>query len=555
MIGVISDPSARDVVREFFELFKTPWEFYQAERQYDVVLSCGDHEINTAAPLAIIYCDKRTKLDDQQGRERSMPCVVSFKERKIPLYGASIAFTEKLEAFLPDVDQGGCLAFLQESDGRRQVRIGYDLFEEVRTLLTVGQPIANAMSPTLELHIDLLRTLITSAGIELVEIPPIPKGFRFIVCLTHDVDHPSIRGHKWDHTVLGFLYRATVGSVGRFLRGRMTPHDLMSNWLAALKLPLVQLGLAKDFWREFGKRYLELEEGRPSTFFVIPFKDRPGKKGNARAPAFRASRYGAEDIANELRELQSQGCEIGLHGLDAWGDSEQGREELRAIQALTGNSEIGVRMHWLYYEQETPCRLEQVGASYDSTIGYNDTVGYRAGTTQAYKSLGAEHLLELPMHAMDTALFYPAYLALSPLQARELLNEMATNATTFGGVLTINWHDRSVSPERLWTECYRGLLKDLEERGAWFATAQQVISWFRKRRALTFNSRNGVTENDSPALLVASSASVLRGEVPGFLVRTHKTGKSIPVGRGSSTEGIDQTPGSFADNTILHGAN
>ncbi len=101
------------------------------------------------------------------------------------------------------------------------------------------------------------------------------------------------------------------------------------------------------------------------------------------------------------------GCEVGLHGIDAWLDSSKGREELEEIRSLTGNSEIGVRMHWLYYDQQSPVALEKAGAAYDSTIGYNETVGYRAGTTQVYKPLEANRLLELPLHVMDTALFYP----------------------------------------------------------------------------------------------------------------------------------------------------
>ena len=42
------------------------------------------------------------------------------------------------------------------------MRVGYDLFAEVRTLLTTGQPSANAAIPALELHIALLRDLIVS---------------------------------------------------------------------------------------------------------------------------------------------------------------------------------------------------------------------------------------------------------------------------------------------------------------------------------------------------------------------------------------------------------
>ena len=33
MIGVIADSAEQDVVREFFELFKTPWEFYRKDRR------------------------------------------------------------------------------------------------------------------------------------------------------------------------------------------------------------------------------------------------------------------------------------------------------------------------------------------------------------------------------------------------------------------------------------------------------------------------------------------------------------------------------------------
>ncbi len=78
-------------------------------------------------------------------------------------------------------------------------------------------------------------------------------------------------------------------------------------------------------------------------------------------------------------------------------------------------------MHWLYYDQNSPKKLEEAGATYDSTCGYNDAVGYRAGTTQVHKPLSATHLLELPLHVMDTALFYPSRMELSPARAASVL--------------------------------------------------------------------------------------------------------------------------------------
>src|SRR5262249_4862353 len=161
------------------------------------------------------------------------------------------------------------------------------------------------------LHIRLLRNLITANGVRLVEIPPVPYGHRYVACLTHDLDHPSIRRHKFDRTMLGFLYRATLGSLSQLLRGRLSARGLARNWAAAAALPLVYLGLAKDFWLNFS-RYTELEGGAPSTFFVIPFADRPGRN----APSARAARYGAAHISDQLRELAASGCEVALHGID-----------------------------------------------------------------------------------------------------------------------------------------------------------------------------------------------------------------------------------------------
>ena len=71
------------------------------------------------------------------------------------------------------------------------------------------------------------------------------------------------------------------------------------------------------------------------------------------------------------------------------GTAARGREELAEICRITGAADIGVRMHWLYAGEKSPAILEQAGFAYDSTSGYNETVGYRAGTTQVFKPLDA----------------------------------------------------------------------------------------------------------------------------------------------------------------------
>ncbi len=497
MIGVFVHNSDRTIVAEFFELFKTPWEFYRTAGEYDVLICCERETPANTARLVLIYGAEKRLGDESLELGRSTVvsnALVSYNGFAIPIYGDCRSFGTSKAPLLSDVQSGQTVAFETFSGESKLVRVGFHLFRELLFLLKNGQPIAHAECPTLELHIAFLRDTILRASIPLVEIPAVPDGHPFIACLTHDVDHVGVRNHLCDHTMLGFLYRATVGSAVAALRGRMSVAQVAQNWTAALSLPLIHLGVAKDFWYQF-EHYLEIEKGIASTFFIIPFKNMTGKKISVEPSKIRATRYDVSDIGKDIQILQSNGCEIGLHGIDAWCDASSGREEWDRISKATGNSEIGVRMHWLYFDESSPSVLEEAGFSYDSTIGYNEKVGYRAGTTQAYKHVGVERMLELPMHVMDTALFFPDRMNLSAMEASAVVQRMIDNAVRFGGALTINWHDRSIAPERLWGDFYCELIEKLKDECAWLPTASQAVAWFRKRRSVAFeecSSNNGV---------------------------------------------------------------
>ena len=525
MIGIIANPSDHPVVSEFFELFKTPWEFYRSERPYEVVLCAGPGDFDPcAAKLILVYSGRELPFDVRNKTRISTRNnrVLSYKGTRIPIYGDSTSFRETTPGILVDEESQQAAIHQNQSNGTVVARIGYDLFGEVRTLLTEGQPIVNASTPTLDLHIDLLRDLIISSGAALVEIPPVPDGYRFIASLTHDVDHPSIRQHKFDHTMFGFLYRAVVGSILDVCRGRVPLSKLLRNWAAALKLPFVHLGLAKDFWHEFGD-YATLEKGMRSTFFVVPFKGVPGQSRSGTAPSIRACRYGAPDVAEPIQRLISGGCEVGLHGIDAWIDCSRGHNELDQIRRTWGTHNVGVRMHWLYFDEQSPATLERAGADYDSTVGYNETVGYRAGTNQAYKPFGVTRLLELPLHVMDTALFYPSYLDLSPAEASQRVGKIIDHASRTGGCVTVNWHDRSIAPERLWGDFYVQTVEELKEKGAWFATAGEAVSWFRKRRSAVFESATGGSDVSQVKISSDPSPRSALGEsLPGLSLRIHQ---------------------------------
>lgn len=480
MISVLASEMDQPVVKEFFELFKTPWRFYSAGAPAKILLCSGYEVPANDAPLMIVFASERLTLDPDAGagyESTKIPGAFKHEDTELPVYGRHLV----------ERSTRRIVFYRSQANGRPLVRVGFDLFGEVRHLLTVGQPVENAGIPALERHIAFLRGLILSHALPLVEIPPRPVGHEFIACLTHDVDHVGIRNHKFDHTMFGFLYRATAGSLLDLCAGRKNAGQFGRNILAALRLPLVHLGLARDFWYQFD-HYSALEAGRPSTYYVIPKKGEPGLDSQGRCRPRRAARYDAEDLRDILQDLETAGKEVTVHGLNAWCDAAAGREERGRIGALVKQDASGIRMHWLYFDAAAPERLEAAGFQYDSTSGYNDTVGYRAGTVQVFKPLTARRLLELPMHIMDTALFYPSYLNLSPKGAEAVVRPLIENALRFGGALTVNWHDRSLAPERLWGDFYAQLLGQLQENKAWFATAAHAVSWFRRRRAATFEN-------------------------------------------------------------------
>ncbi|MGO9138295.1 MAG: hypothetical protein ACLQBC_11580 [Syntrophales bacterium] len=537
MIGVISKESEKEIVREFFELFKVPWEFYDEDRHYSVVISTLESLKAADATLVVLYNSEKIKFDIDNGINiNTLPkgnVQLAYGGHQFPIYGnissldTSIDTVTRLEA-----STGPVVGIEINKDDSKIIRIGFDLFQEINFLLTSGQSVSFSHIPTLDLHISMLREWILEFGLPLVEIPPVPAGYNFSCCLTHDIDFTGIRMHKFDHTLLGFLYRASFGSLLHALKGEISWSKLCENWKAVFLLPAVYTGLAKDFWMQFNS-YTEVEEDFPSTFFIIPFKNHAGINNGNPKHAIRAARYDVSDVKEEIQYLLSHGREIGVHGIDAWYDAEKGRKEFARIHEATEISEIGIRMHWLYFNNESPKYLEDAGFFYDSSVGYNDAIGYRGGTTQVYRPIGLKKLLELPLNVQDTALFFPDRMALSEEKAWPMIDALLENAERYGGVLTINWHDRSMVPERLWGDFYIKILENLKKSRVWIDKASHVVRWFNKRRSVLFEEVCFL--QDSLKFHIVSKGD---SDVPDLVLRVYlpKTGKVIDTNFSSLKE-------------------
>lgn len=492
MIGVVCKANQKATAEEFFQLFKVPWQRAVEGKYYDAMVVTDSASSLPAARLVMIFDPVPRPGDSIEGitvvpvSNESMP--IKGGTGTVPLYTSVSTFRSSWEPVVFGHVDEPLVIRIHRMD-KVIMRVGYDLFQEVEVLLGGNQPVEHALSPTLDTHISLMRKWLLESGIPLVEIPPTPPGHDFTVCLTHDVDFLGIRHHGLDRTMLGFLARVLSPGSYRGLGGRILWKRLGRNLKAMASLPLVYLGLAQDFWYQLN-HYARIEQGKRSTFYFIPYPDHPGEQAptsnTSINASWRAARYNVKQSRASIHSLIEEGHEVGLHGLDAWSDAAKGAEEKKVIQDLTGTDCRGVRMHWLYFNERSPQTLEEAGFRYDSTLGYNEAVGFRSGTTQVHKRLGSNDLLELPLHIQDSALFYRGRMGLDETQAFSLCNSIINDARLHGGVLTINWHQRSLAPERNWDGFYIQLLKTLEDLTPWFAQAGEAVDWFAYRRAVQF---------------------------------------------------------------------
>ena len=529
MIGVGLKCSSPAVVEEFFQLFKTPWEFFRRDTHYSAVITEDADLVSADSRLIVVMeSDFGEKVAGSRNGCRS-PVLVETDDLIFPVY-SGVKKIHGDTSFLVIQETGESVGSRSCGSGRTVLKIGLNLFQEAEYLLVDGQPAEFAEYPTLDIHIANLRRWMIASGSPVIEIPPVPDGHKFFVFLSHDVDFAGIKNHKLDRTLAGFTYRAMASSTKKCLSGALPLRGMIRNWLAVASLPLVYTDLVHDFWHKFGE-YTELEKGAGSTFFIVPFKGKPGRIGDTSAPSKRAVKYEADDLGAAIATLLAQGNEVGVHGIDSWHDIDRARQERRKIEKLTGRSNIGIRMHWLYFSPESPAILDEAGYAFDSTCGYNEKIGCRAGTLQVFKPLNAGHLLELPLHIMDTALFYPDRMNLTMAEGLEAIKLFSLNAVSFGGVLTMNWHHRSIAPERLWDGVYRDALRHLRSEGGKLATAGTVIEWFRKRRAAVFD--RVIYKNSTVQVKFAEKV----GSLDGLVLRAHQPCRGMPAGKA----GLDPT--------------
>ena len=152
--------------------------------------------------------------------------------------------------------------------------------------------------------------------------------------------------------------------------------------------------------------------------------------------------------------------------------------------------------------------------------------------------------MELPLTIMDTALLYRGRMNLSSDDALRVCRGIVAHARRLGGTLVINWHDRSLAPERLWGWCYEQLLEELASNcRPWFATASEAVDWFRWRRSFRF------VGHAAGELTIESAGN--RSGGPAAVALIYRPRRGSPAGRGRASLRRRGAPDSVAVRTLI----
>ena len=315
-----------------------------------------------------------------------------------------------------------------------------------------------------------LEKLRQSFGVE----PPRWRGARFAIVLTHDVDVP------WRWTKSGVL--RTGAQLKHYIRNRKaskafhTVHSLAS-------IPIHKIRGTDPNWNFDRILRIERTQGVRSTFFVM--------SGHGhRADGMNPEVY--ERLRPQLVEiLREGGSEIGLHGSYlAAEDISRLQLEHMSLEDIAGPVS-GQRFHYLRGDPVGNFRdLDTLGFTYDTSLGFADSPGFRAGIAHPFRPWNWEsdcpfNFIEIPLALMDVTLSEDRYLGLSSLDSRVLIERIVDWANQSGGGFSVLWHtdrfDSSLSCG--WDKLYSHLIEKVHECGGVCLSAEElaaeVIGWER----------------------------------------------------------------------------
>ena len=274
--------------------------------------------------------------------------------------------------------------------------------------------------------------------------------------ITHDIDAP----YRY------LTLKAEISEVANSLwsqEGKYKSFDDLKRYISFL------LGISADPYDVFDY-IIKMEEKRniKSTYFILSWPE---------------NRWGLKKrkYARQLQTLKALGNEIALHpSYNNYSNSLEVESEKDSLTILSGVMPEGTRNHFLRFDlPDAYERFEKLGFLYDSTLGFAEREGFRAGICTPFKPFNVNNrrvvdLIEIPLVVMDSTLIN--YRGFRPDEALETIKELVDNVNKVQGTIVFNWHNHLLVDDRStgWRNVYEKSIEYLRDKNAIFYTCSEL---------------------------------------------------------------------------------
>ena len=275
------------------------------------------------------------------------------------------------------------------------------------------------------------------------------KGNSPVIELSHDVDYLN--------KTVQLRVKQTALNLANTVRQVKRHNEFISN----LKKTISFATRKSSYWHFDYWKNLELSHNKRSVFYIFVKTDRPNVTSWLIDPSYDISEN--NKLQYKVKEMIGSGFKIGLHGsYYSATDEDLILKEKRILENIVGQQVTRVRQHWLrYFESITP-RLHSEHFRQDSSLGWNDRIGFRSGIATAYRPFDHQHNMPfkhmiVPQIIMDSNIFdYNA----APTQSKcnEVFKLLNICNEVKNAHVSISWHQRVCSKDYNWHHLYKKIL-------------------------------------------------------------------------------------------------
>ena len=269
-----------------------------------------------------------------------------------------------------------------------------------------------------------------------------PAGFKWAAAVTHDVD---------------IVRKQTLGTLWRVAPAKILNYILSGTDLAD------PYWVFPDLIPVYRQHHI-----RTTTFFLTRAREKWRYRYAIRHPIFKTA----------ISEWMQAGHEVGLHtSLNAFANTTQIQKEKRILEAVTGNPVKGMRQHYLRVHFPEDWQVIRThGFQYDSSLGFNTTLGFRGGTCFPFAPDPEDtQLVEIPFSVMD----YPWMTVDNPPQF-PTFTRLLGDIQQLQGLLNIVIHPHHIA-EPAFRPYWEYLMYQLTSDSIWIAPLQEIAAWWQQR--------------------------------------------------------------------------